>query len=150
MTESLVARQSRPCIRHWDIAPRILDLGTKCKWVVSFRPWPLYYRRKAPSVPNESEAESFGTGTANGSFVLVSYERWTQASVEWQEAGEKPAVVLLCSSQITHRLRWDWTRVPAIRSRRLIAWVVSRPVHKRYRVANILLVKCVTFYANLK
>jgi hypothetical protein len=24
------------------IAPRILDPGTKCRWVVSFTPWPLY------------------------------------------------------------------------------------------------------------
>jgi hypothetical protein len=32
------------------IAPRILDLGTRWKWVVSFTPRPLYPRERAPVI----------------------------------------------------------------------------------------------------
>jgi hypothetical protein len=31
------------------VAPRILDLGTRWRWVVSFTPRPLYPRERAPS-----------------------------------------------------------------------------------------------------
>jgi hypothetical protein len=31
------------------IAPCILDLGTRWRWVVNFTPWPLYPRERAPS-----------------------------------------------------------------------------------------------------
>jgi hypothetical protein len=31
--------------------PRILDLDTRWRWVVSFRAWPLYFRSKSPSCP---------------------------------------------------------------------------------------------------
>jgi hypothetical protein len=30
------------------IAPRVLDLGTRWRWVVSFTPWPLYTQGKSP------------------------------------------------------------------------------------------------------
>jgi hypothetical protein len=33
------------------IAPRILDLGTRWRWVVSFTPRPLYPRGKSPWYP---------------------------------------------------------------------------------------------------
>jgi hypothetical protein len=33
------------------IAPRILDLGTRWRWVVSFTPRPLYSRGKSPCYP---------------------------------------------------------------------------------------------------
>jgi hypothetical protein len=33
------------------IAPRILDLGTKWRWVVSFMPRPLYSQGKSPRYP---------------------------------------------------------------------------------------------------
>jgi hypothetical protein len=39
---------------YWEnkgIAPRILDLGTRWKWVVSFTPRPLYSQRKRPWYP---------------------------------------------------------------------------------------------------
>jgi hypothetical protein len=32
-------------------APRILNLGTRWRWVVSFTPWPLYPQRKSPWYP---------------------------------------------------------------------------------------------------
>jgi hypothetical protein len=35
----------------WGVAPRILDLGTRWRWVVSFTPWPLYLQRKSPWYP---------------------------------------------------------------------------------------------------
>jgi hypothetical protein len=34
-----------------DIAPLILVLGTRCRWVVSFTPWPLYPQGKSPWYP---------------------------------------------------------------------------------------------------
>jgi hypothetical protein len=34
-----------------DIAPRILDLGTRWRWVVSFTPRPLYPQGKSPRYP---------------------------------------------------------------------------------------------------
>jgi hypothetical protein len=33
------------------IAPRILDLGTRCRWVVSFKLRPFYPQRKRPWYP---------------------------------------------------------------------------------------------------
>jgi hypothetical protein len=33
------------------IAPRIFDLGTRWRWVVSFTPWPLYPQGKSPWYP---------------------------------------------------------------------------------------------------
>jgi hypothetical protein len=33
------------------IAPRVFNLGTRLRWVVSFMPWPLYPQRKSPSYP---------------------------------------------------------------------------------------------------
>jgi hypothetical protein len=33
------------------LAPRILNLGTRWKWVVSFTPWPLYLQWKRPWYP---------------------------------------------------------------------------------------------------
>jgi hypothetical protein len=33
------------------IAPRIRDLGTRWRWVVSFTPWPLYFRGKGHWYP---------------------------------------------------------------------------------------------------
>jgi hypothetical protein len=33
------------------IAPRILDLGTRWRWVASFTPWPLYPQGKSPWYP---------------------------------------------------------------------------------------------------
>jgi hypothetical protein len=35
------------------IAPRILDLGTRWRWVVSFTPRPLCPQKKSPSYPLE-------------------------------------------------------------------------------------------------
>jgi hypothetical protein len=35
------------------IAPRILDLGNRWRWVVSFMPRPLYPKGKSPPVPIE-------------------------------------------------------------------------------------------------
>jgi hypothetical protein len=37
--------------RSWDIATRILDLGTGWRWVVSFTLRPLYLKRKRPWYP---------------------------------------------------------------------------------------------------
>jgi hypothetical protein len=37
--------------RSGGIAPRSLDLGTGCRWVVSFIPWPLHPQRKSPYYP---------------------------------------------------------------------------------------------------
>jgi hypothetical protein len=34
-----------------NIAPRILDLGTRCRWVVSFTPRLLYFQGKSPWYP---------------------------------------------------------------------------------------------------
>jgi hypothetical protein len=35
----------------WDIAPCVLHLGTRCRWVISFTPRPLYLQRKSPWYP---------------------------------------------------------------------------------------------------
>jgi hypothetical protein len=35
-------------IKSRSIDPRILDIGTSWSWVVSFTPWPLYPRERAP------------------------------------------------------------------------------------------------------
>jgi hypothetical protein len=37
--------------RSGGIAPRILDLGTRWRWVVSFTPWPIYPQGKKPWYP---------------------------------------------------------------------------------------------------
>jgi hypothetical protein len=37
--------------RSGGIAPRVLDLGTRCRGVVSFTPRPLYPKRKSPWYP---------------------------------------------------------------------------------------------------
>jgi hypothetical protein len=34
--------------RNGGIAPRILDLSTRWRWVASFTPWPLYPQEKSP------------------------------------------------------------------------------------------------------
>jgi hypothetical protein len=36
-----------------DVAPRILKLHTRWRWLVSFRPWPLYLWGKSPWYPLE-------------------------------------------------------------------------------------------------
>jgi hypothetical protein len=39
---------------YWEsvrTAPRILDLGTRLRWVVSFMPWPLFSQGKSPWYP---------------------------------------------------------------------------------------------------
>jgi hypothetical protein len=33
---------------EWRYSSIILDLGTRCRWMVSFKPWPLYPRRQSP------------------------------------------------------------------------------------------------------
>jgi hypothetical protein len=38
----------------WGIAPRILDLGTRRRWVVGFTPRPLYPKEKSPWFPLDS------------------------------------------------------------------------------------------------
>jgi hypothetical protein len=38
-------------VGEWRLAPRILDLGTRWRWVVSFMPWPLYPQGKRPRYP---------------------------------------------------------------------------------------------------
>jgi hypothetical protein len=39
------------------IAPRILDLGTKWRWVVSFTPRPLYSQEKSPWYPLDKKLD---------------------------------------------------------------------------------------------
>jgi len=45
-------------VRHGDVwgsgetPPRILNLGTRCRWVVNFTPRPLYPREKSYHLPN--------------------------------------------------------------------------------------------------
>jgi hypothetical protein len=41
----------KACLRSGGVAPRILDLGTRWKWVVSFTPRPLYTQGKSPCYP---------------------------------------------------------------------------------------------------
>jgi len=38
-------------LRNGGIAPRVLDLGTRWRWVVSFTPRPLYPQEKSPWYP---------------------------------------------------------------------------------------------------
>jgi hypothetical protein len=35
---------------EWSYSSTILDLGTRCRWMVSFTPGPIYSRRRAPSI----------------------------------------------------------------------------------------------------
>jgi hypothetical protein len=54
-----VLNQATPHGHVWGsggIVPRIIDLGTRCRWVVRFMPRPLYPPGKEPPVPNEKEA----------------------------------------------------------------------------------------------
>jgi hypothetical protein len=44
------------------IPPRILDLGTRWRWVVSFTPRPLYPQRKRPWYPLGELQSRFGRG----------------------------------------------------------------------------------------
>jgi hypothetical protein len=43
-----LAPRNEDLLRSGGIAPRILDLGTRCRWVVSFTPRPLYPQGKNP------------------------------------------------------------------------------------------------------
>jgi hypothetical protein len=51
---SLCLTKHHPMKTYWGsggIAPRILDLGTRWRWVVSFTPRPLYSQWKSPRYP---------------------------------------------------------------------------------------------------
>jgi hypothetical protein len=81
--------------RNRDIAPRILNLGTRWRWVVSFMPRPLYNRGKNPWYPldmrlggpqswsgrgGEDKKKSYTSPTGNWNPVvqpeLSSYTDW--------------------------------------------------------------------------
>jgi hypothetical protein len=50
----------------------------------------------------------------------------------------KPAPVPLCPPQISHELTWVWTRAAAVRSRRLTAWAMVRPLCSSCKLCNSL------------
>jgi hypothetical protein len=53
-----------------DIAPRILDLGTRRRWVVSFTPRPLYPQRKSPRYPLDTRLGGPPSRSGRGGSIL--------------------------------------------------------------------------------
>jgi hypothetical protein len=54
---------------HWGsggVAPRILDLGTRWRWVVSFTPRPLYPQGNSPSYPLERKLDGSQSRSGRG------------------------------------------------------------------------------------
>jgi hypothetical protein len=56
-------------MKDWRCSSTIIDLDTRCRWVVSFKPRPIYPRRDSPRYPldrrlggPESRSERYGKG----------------------------------------------------------------------------------------
>jgi hypothetical protein len=80
---------------------------TQDLWICSQKLWPLDHRgghNVSDTIINEYEA-------LGG--MRIGRENWN--------AQRKPVLVSLCSPQISHDLKWDRTRVAAVRSRRITA-----------------------------
>jgi hypothetical protein len=58
--------------RSGDIAPRIIDLGTRWRWVVSFTPWPLYPQGKSPPYPLDRRLSGPQSRSGHGAEVKNS------------------------------------------------------------------------------
>jgi hypothetical protein len=84
------------------IAPRILDLGTRWKWVVSFTPRPLYPQGRSPWYPFHRRlgGPQSRSGKVKGKLSLCLTKHHATKAY-WESEGLAPLILDLGT-------RWNW------------------------------------------
>jgi hypothetical protein len=102
------------------IAPHILDLGTRCRWVVSFTPWPLYSHGNSPWYPlhrwlGGPQSQSGRGGEEKNSQPLLGLEHTIIQSIAHcctTELSQLIVSLIMCSKHLVLMARslvpWNW------------------------------------------
>jgi hypothetical protein len=118
-------RTMKTCLRSGGIAPRILDLGTRWRWVVSFTPWPLYAQRKSPRYAQNRMLGGPRAGLDMYILHLVTMIKWR--SMKYVEWGNKKYV------QISYwNISWGKIRVKV----KLTQWLTKYHAIMTYPILN--------------
>jgi hypothetical protein len=93
---SLCLTKHHPMKTYWGsrgIAPRILDIGTRWRWVVSFTPWPLYPQGKSLLYPLDRRLGEPQSRSGRGGEEKNSLPTAGNRTLEPQSSSPQPSAI---------------------------------------------------------